>query len=402
MAKSTVQCLLLLLGCGALFLGDIPEKKIAVLYPGDADSVSYDQGKLLLVSAMKDTTAGMILSTQWEVKKLVDISSKDALENFAKVFYQLVPPRTTIEQLSYAFKYFKGFTQAETLAFAYADTVTLQMLWQKPQFAKFMKNVQSSGASDIVIDLRGWKDSLYAQVYDDPVNDTRALYKFSIQLLPGRNALYCTYEHRKAGAVSYATRFIPDTKATVDRAERFHDSKLERSCTTCHEGLPSADSGKTMKADCAVCHKAMMGSTFLHAPVEMKECESCHSWSAEKQAVVVAKAAPEVCYDCHKEKQAEVDSSKYPHPVAGECLTCHSPHGTEQKHQLKARTYDLCTSCHEDQKINHPVGRHPLQFALLKNGDEISCTSCHNPHGSAFEKMKRFPGGRMDICTQCH
>jgi predicted CXXCH cytochrome family protein len=134
----------------------------------------------------------------------------------------------------------------------------------------------------------------------------------------------------------------------------------------------------------------------------MKECESCHSWSAEKHAVVVEKGVPGACYDCHSEKQAQVDSSKSAHPVAGECLTCHSPHGTDQNHLVKSDIYGLCTSCHEDQKINHPVGRHPLRFAKVKNGSELSCVTCHNPHGSENEKLLRFAGSSMEVCAQCH
>ena len=158
-----------------------------------------------------------------------------------------------------------------------------------------------------------------------------------------------------------------------------------------------------MRADCNVCHKAMSaGALYLHAPAEMKECAACHSWSAEKKTVVVEKGIPAACYDCHSEKQAQVDSSAYLHPVAGECMTCHSSHGTDQKHIVKEDVYTLCTGCHEEQKLNHPVGRHPLRFAKLSNGEEISCVSCHNPHGSENEKLFKFPGGRMESCSQCH
>jgi predicted CXXCH cytochrome family protein len=243
---------------------------------------------------------------------------------------------------------------------------------------------------------------VYSPNYDDPVSDNRALYKIHVQLTPGLNEIYFAPLHERTAAITYVSKFVTDSKTIADRTNRFHNSTLEQSCTSCHEGLPSADSGKTMAADCNVCHKAMVNAAYIHGPVEMKECASCHAWSEEKKSVVVEKGVPAACYDCHSEKQAQVENSKFTHPVASECLTCHSPHGTDQKHQLKENVYNLCTGCHEEQKVNHPVGRHPLHFATLKNGDEISCVSCHNPHGSDNEKLRKFTGGKMDICNQCH
>ncbi|HEY6193373.1 MAG TPA: cytochrome c3 family protein [Bacteroidota bacterium] len=388
---------------GVLFLGDAPKDDISILVPSPSDSICYDAGRLFLVSASKQAGDALLLSTQWEKVQAFDLRGDSARAGFAKEFYRMFEPNMTLELLSYSFKIFKGYTPAESLGFAYTDTLDIRGLWKRAEFAKLVGDARNLGdASEVVVRVRGWIDTLCTTAYDDPVSDGRALYKLHVRLIPGSNRIFLAPRGRKEKAVSFASRFVMDSKPVADRQGLFHNSELERSCTSCHEGLPSADSGASMKADCGVCHKSMTAAPVLHAPAEMKECASCHSWSVERKMVVVEKGVPAACYDCHGEKQAEVDSSASAHPVASECLTCHSPHGSDQNHIVKEKVYSLCTGCHEDQKINHPVGRHPLQFAKVKNGDEISCVTCHNPHGSVNEHLLRFPGGRMGVCAQCH
>lgn len=397
---AAIPALLLLLG---LILGDAPVDPIVSLAPPMPDSVSYDLHRLVILSASKEAVPSLCVSTQWEKTRVFDLSADLARENFAKDFFRFVPPGVTLELVDYSFRYFKGYSIPDSLKFSFSDSVTLRKLWQAPAFVSLVKEVgQASEASEVVLTARGWIDSTYGSQWDDPNSDTRTLYKLHVQLIPGVNSIYFSAPGMRSKAMSFRTTAVLESKPTTDRSFRFHNSPAEQGCTTCHEGLPSADSGATMKADCNTCHQEFAMASFLHAPVEMKECSSCHSWSADKHAVVVESAVPGTCYTCHAEKQSQVDSSQSAHPVAGDCLTCHSQHGSDQKHLLKADTYSLCTSCHEDQKVNHPVGRHPLRFARLRNGDEISCTSCHNPHGSPNEHLLRSSGGRMGVCIECH
>lgn len=386
----------------SLFLGSEPSERVRILGPSAGDSSSYDQGKLLILSLLKEAGPDLLVSTQWSVQRVMDVSTRGAKDNFAKDFYRIFEPKTTMQQLTYALKYFKGFSKPESLTYAFRDTMSIRTFWQKPEFTSLVKSIRSTDVSEVLVTLKGWRDSVWTTPYDDPNSDSRSLFKLHVQLVPGVNRIFFSTPGRKDQGVEYYTNYVDEAKPVESRSDRFHNSRLEESCTSCHEGLPSANEGKSMKADCAVCHKAKFSATFLHGPAEMKECTSCHSWSAEKKAIVVEKGVPAACYDCHDKKQAQVESSQFPHPVAGECLTCHSPHGTEQKHLVKEDVYTLCTSCHEDQKINHPVGRHPLRFVTLNNGQELSCVTCHNPHGSENEKLFTFPGGRLEVCSQCH
>jgi predicted CXXCH cytochrome family protein len=281
--------------------------------------------------------------------------------------------------------------------------VTIRKFWETAEFTSLVNRVKDDRTERLVLIVRGWKDSSYTTPYDDPNADDRALYKLQLHLIPGVNSIYFSLGGKVNDPLEYRTRLVNESKPLEEREARFHNSELEKVCTTCHEGLPSADSGKSMKADCTVCHKAIGTASLVHAPVEMKQCVTCHSWSPGKNSMVVTKGIPNTCFDCHDEKKAMIDSAKVQHPVASECITCHSPHGSnEAAHLLKENVYDLCIGCHDDKSLNHPVGRHPVRFAKTKTGAEISCVSCHNPHGSDNEHLLTVGGNPMMVCTQCH
>ena len=394
--------LLFVIASALVLCGDASDPVIKILGPAATDSVTYDQGKLLVVSALKEAAPTLTLSTQWSQLQPFNLAVEDGKTIFVKDFYKWFDANATIEQVTYSLKMFKSYTKPETLNYSYVDSINIRALWKQPELLKFMKMIQGTSASGVLISARGWKDTTYEATYDDPSNDARTLYKLSLQLIPGVNQIYLTPRGRKDLARLYTTVMVTDYKAVADRPTRFHFSELEQTCTSCHEGLPSGDGGATMTADCNVCHKAKSGAAYLHAPVEMKECGTCHSWSAEKKMVVVENGVPETCFGCHDKKKDQVENSANPHPPASECMTCHSPHGTDRPHFLKADVYTLCTSCHEEQKINHPVGRHPLRFKKLPNGQEINCAICHNPHGSPNAKLFPAPVDKMGLCAACH
>jgi len=380
-----------------------PKNAVQILRPVMGDSLAYDQGKLFIASVAKSTGTKLVVSTQWKIEGVFDLATEDFRNNFAKDFFKVVPSQTTIERFTYHFVLFQGYSPSETLSFAYPDSVTIRTLWQNPRFVQLAKEIQKSNASELYISVRGWRDTTYEAVYDDPSDDQRTLYKIHTKILPGRNRIYFSLPGGRNNALEFPTTLLMEGKPTTDRTQRFHNSPLEEKCSTCHDGLPSADKGKSMKADCNVCHKAQTMGSVLHSPAEMKECGTCHSWSPKDSAVVLESGVPATCYTCHDDKKGQVDNSPNPHPVAGDCLTCHSPHGTEQKHILKQDVYTLCTGCHEHEAENHPVGRHPLRFKVVKQtGQVISCVSCHNPHGSKNQHLLTVGGSPMEVCTQCH
>lgn len=365
---------------------------------------SYDVTKLLLLSVSKNIGNDLIVSSQWQAEKVIPIASPSEKEKFPKEFIQIFPPNITIEELAYSFLLQGGSTKPETLRYKYIDTLTVRGFWQKAAFSELLRLVQVSKASELVIKVKGWKDNTVTTDYDDPIKENYSLYKLQTQLIPGDNKIYFSSGGNKAKAVMFRTTQLAESKPVADRSERFHNSEYEQNCTSCHDGLPSGNGGEDITADCLSCHKAFTQSSNVHGPVEMKECSSCHSWSKENKAVVVEKGVPGVCADCHSEVTDLAEKSKFPHAVGSDCLSCHSPHSSNETKLLKDKVYNTCILCHDKYGLNHPVSNHPGRFKSVSETDktEISCVSCHNPHGSDNKAMMKVAGGRMAICLNCH
>lgn len=392
-------CLFLLVG----LLAFVTKPDISVV-PFTEQPNSYDATKLLLLSVSKNIGNELVVSSQIQTEKVIPIASPSEKEKFPKEFIQMFPANTTIEELVYSFILQGGSTKPETLRYKYIDTMTVRGFWQKPAFSELLRLVQVSKASELVINVKGWKDNIVTTDYDDPVKENYSLYKLQTQLIPGENKIYFTSPGNKAKALLFRTSQLAESKPVSDRAEKFHNSEFEQNCTSCHDGLPSADGGENMTADCLSCHKAFTQSAKVHGPIEMKECLTCHSWSTENKAVIVEKGVPGVCADCHSDVTDAVEKSKFPHAVGNECLTCHSPHSSNQKSLLKDNVYNTCISCHDKYGYNHPVNNHPGRFKSVSENSksEISCVSCHNPHGSNNKAMMKVPGSKMAICLTCH
>jgi predicted CXXCH cytochrome family protein len=379
-------------------MGNQTQKNIVILRPLPEQTTADEQGKIFLLSTAKEIT-NLIVSTQWEAEKIVSIGTKKEKDDFPKEFFKFFEPRTTIGQISYSFEFYSGLTRPDSILFNYRDTMSVRAFWGRQQFANLLNKIQTTNASSILLYIKGWKDSTYTTEYDDPSGDARLLYKVNLRLIPGYNKLYFSPNADKSKNVEFDVN--AETNPGVTQTGNFHNSELEQSCTTCHEGLPSGSEGKEMKADCSVCHKSIVKGGSNHGPAESNDCTACHEWSVEKKVVIVSDGVPNLCYRCHDEKQKQVEDSPTPHPIASECTTCHSPHSSKEDFFLKQNTYRLCTGCHENYGKDHPVSKHPIRFAKMDD-KEISCVSCHNPHGSENKSLLNVEGGRFSVCLQCH
>jgi predicted CXXCH cytochrome family protein len=383
-----------------ILTGGNPVSDIRMLVPAPADSVSYESNRTVILSTAGDSD--LTISTQWKIEKSVDVSTKEAKLDFPKTFLGLIPPKATIQRLDYTFRVFAGYTPPESLLYAYADTATVYSLWKNPAFARMSQELQSTNISSVILTVRGWRDSVCSTPYEDPATEGRSLFKLQVRLVPGRNDVYFSTGGRSAPFV-YTTDFVNEFVSTSDRSSRFHGSTLAGECATCHSGLTSADSTEPPNGECVTCHSGMKAGSFLHGPTEMDECRSCHDRSTETNAVIVGKGVPGACAECHEEKVNAAENSTVPHAVASECLTCHSPHSSDREHLLKKDVFSLCTGCHTGYGLNHPVGKHPVRFSVIPGtNEEISCVSCHDPHGSENRALLKAAGGRMAICLQCH
>ncbi|MBI5100775.1 MAG: hypothetical protein HZB33_02900 [Nitrospirae bacterium] len=137
------------------------------------------------------------------------------------------------------------------------------------------------------------------------------------------------------------------------------------------------------------CHASMGKAKFVHGPVAVGECLSCHERKAKHSFQPITNVG-ELCYRCHD----RVDSKKGVHkPVKdGSCTKCHDPHQSPFKFQLRAEGTNLCFLCHNKKLADGKFVHGPVAVG--------GCSMCHNPHQTDFPKMLNARGN--DVCFQCH
>lgn len=174
---------------------------------------------------------------------------------------------------------------------------------------------------------------------------------------------------------------------------------------------------------CQGCHLAVvtewkttkMGKVLLGAPrtaLEARGCEACHGPASEhikanKNTQIFrftrtsTSTAPEkdaMCLQCH-EKAARVFWKNSMHESRGvACVDCHTiMHSESDGANLKKQSViEVCGRCHEQRKSQ------ALRFAHMPVGEgKMECTSCHNPHGSANDKLL-VATSVNEVCFTCH
>ena len=192
-------------------------------------------------------------------------------------------------------------------------------------------------------------------------------------------------------------------------------------CTNCHgesdRHIKTAESGKkdqlvppdvSFRANtkssaeardgaCVTCHqdgaKRMFWKGSQHQARDVV-CTSCHKVHSAKDAVRDKRTQPEVCYTCHKEQRALAEKPSH-HPVPEgkmTCSSCHNPHGSAGvKSLIKDTVIATCYTCHAEK-------RGPFIHSHQPVTDD--CSNCHNPHGTTADALlKTRP---PFLCLGCH
>lgn len=135
-------------------------------------------------------------------------------------------------------------------------------------------------------------------------------------------------------------------------------------------------------------------------------CTSCHSiHNSTPSTSLLRQPQVELCSGCHRAVAAEF-SLPFKHRVQEgfmSCTDCHNPHGTPSPTWTIAPTSRLvatgqvneqpCMNCHNE--VRGPfLFEHP---AVRVSG----CQSCHQPHGSTNSRLLRRPVV-FPLCLECH
>ena len=175
-------------------------------------------------------------------------------------------------------------------------------------------------------------------------------------------------------------------------------------CKDCHQNEFRLFSGNA--------HSRSAGS-------ENTGCESCHgpgeahvNAAGGKSTIVAftalspAKAA-EACLRCHQNEPARANVRTSAHTLNGvACLSCHSIHSAATaKDLLAAPQTKLCYQCHADVR-----SQFDMPFKHRVNEGVMTCSDCHNPHGTFAPTWGAITRTRMveqapaneEACLKCH
>lgn len=200
----------------------------------------------------------------------------------------------------------------------------------------------------------------------------------------------------------------------ADRRTPFAD----QSCMTCHGNSKAhmqapAGGGKRIQPDitfdrdsvtpvaqrnqtCLNCHETGLrmhwkGSRHESANVA---CASCHVAHTQSDPILAKETEAETCFACHKGRRAEMLRPST-HPMRDgkmSCSGCHNPHGsTGPKLLTKATINETCYTCHAEKR-----GPFLWEHAPVRE----DCSICHKPHGSVHASLLKNRGPWL--CQQCH
>lgn len=147
---------------------------------------------------------------------------------------------------------------------------------------------------------------------------------------------------------------------------------------------------------CLSCHddqKRVAWQGSVHQS-EQLPCSACHLVHTAQDPALIKQQQNKLCGSCHK-AQNDAFNKRSAHPLKWgqmSCSDCHNPHGSMEEHGLvKSTLNQTCFQCHGEK-------RGPLLWEHAPVTED--CSICHNAHGSVNAGLlkQRAP----QLCLDCH
>jgi DmsE family decaheme c-type cytochrome len=176
-------------------------------------------------------------------------------------------------------------------------------------------------------------------------------------------------------------------------------------------GKDSKNSVAEQNAACLDCHSNGNRLFWKGSPHQTRAmaCVDCHQVKQEIVRSVssdarfnaplsenrgVKKPQPELCLSCHQMRRAQLQRSSHMPFREGKvtCTSCHNPHGSPNPKQLiQSTTNENCLSCHTERRGPF-LWEHP---PVMEN-----CANCHEAHGTNNPQLLKVRMPR--VCDSCH
>ena len=160
----------------------------------------------------------------------------------------------------------------------------------------------------------------------------------------------------------------------------------------------SGTSVAAMNEMCLGCHAGgprihWSGSTHN---LEALACSDCHNPMARQSPrnLLAKESASQTCFTCHAAQRAQFRRRSHMPLLEGKitCSDCHQPHGSATDALLRGDSVNqLCYTCHAEKR-----GPFLWEHAPVVE----NCLTCHHPHGSNHEQLLVTPA--PFLCNQCH
>ena len=168
-------------------------------------------------------------------------------------------------------------------------------------------------------------------------------------------------------------------------------------CMTCHSKLKILGRGEQRTPVSPVRPE----NTIQHKPYREEKCKACHAIDGHSEH---KREKLFLCFQkgCHEPAMLE-NTSVHDQSVLGSCTFCHNPHSSGYEKLLFSTEERLCSTCHpllRDKNGSHLEFNHEqlLSLTIIRTiPSEYECSFCHNP-----DHKRNILAVSTDICSDCH